>query len=68
MKGYALWTAVALLLLSSCSPKVFPVQRDTVTLVRTEIVERLVPCTVLKGTSRQLVLNSSLRNGGQGQS
>ena len=34
------------LLLSSCSPKVFPVQRDTVTLVRTEIVERLVRDTV----------------------
>lgn len=32
----------ALFLLSSCSPKVFPVQRDTVTHVRTEIVERLV--------------------------
>lgn len=46
MKGYALWTAVALLLLSSCSPKVFPVQRDTVTQVRTEIVERLVRDTV----------------------
>ncbi len=46
MKGYALWTAVALLLLSSCSPKVYPVQRDTVTQVRTEIVERLVRDTV----------------------
>ena len=34
------------LLLSSCSPKVFPVQRDTVTLVWTEIVERLVRDTV----------------------
>ena len=34
------------LLLSSCSPKVFPVQRDTVTHVRTEIVERLVRDTV----------------------
>lgn len=34
------------LLLSSCSPKVFPVQRDTVTQVRTEIVERLVRDTV----------------------
>lgn len=32
----------ALFLLSSCSPRVFPVQRDTVTQVRTEIVERLV--------------------------
>ena len=36
----------ALLLLSSCSPRVFPVQRDTVTHVRTEIVERLVRDTV----------------------
>ena len=36
----------ALFLLSSCSPKVFPVQRDTVTQVRTEIVERLVRDTV----------------------
>lgn len=36
----------ALLLLSSCSPRVFPVQRDTVTQVRTEIVERLVRDTV----------------------
>ena len=35
-----------LLLLSSCSPRVFPVQRDTVTHVRTEIVERLVRDTV----------------------
>ena len=34
------------LLLSSCSPKIYPVQRDTVTLVRTEIVERLVRDTV----------------------
>lgn len=46
MRGYALWTAVAVLLLSSCSPRVFPVQRDTVTQVRTEIVERLVRDTV----------------------
>lgn len=46
MRGYALWTAVAVLLLSSCSPKVFPVQRDTVTHVRTEIVERLVRDTI----------------------
>ena len=46
MRGYALWTAVALLLLSSCSPRVFPVQRDTVTQVRTEIVERLVRDTI----------------------
>lgn len=30
----------------SCSPKVYPVQRDTVTQVRTEIVERLVRDTV----------------------
>lgn len=30
----------------SCSPRVYPVQRDTVTLVRTEIVERLVRDTV----------------------
>ena len=36
----------ALFLLSSCSPRVFPVQRDTVTQVRTEIVERLVRDTV----------------------
>lgn len=36
----------ALFLLSSCSPRVFPVQSDTVTLVRTEIVERLVRDTV----------------------
>ena len=36
----------ALLLLSSCSPRVFPVQRDTITHVRTEIVERLVRDTV----------------------
>ena len=35
-----------MLLLSSCSPKVFPVQRDTVTQVRTEIVERLVRDTI----------------------
>ena len=36
----------ALLLLSSCSPRVFPVQRDTITHVRTEIVERLVRDTI----------------------
>ena len=36
----------ALLLLSSCSPRVFPVQRDTITQVRTEIVERLVRDTI----------------------
>ena len=35
-----------LFLLSSCSPRVFPVQRDTVTQVRTETVERLVRDTV----------------------
>lgn len=35
-----------LLIISGCSPKVFPVQRDTVTQVRTEIVERLVRDTV----------------------
>lgn len=46
MRGYALWTAVAVLLLSSCSPRVFPVQRDTVTHVRTEILERLVRDTI----------------------
>ena len=46
MRGYALWTAGAVLLLSSCSPRVFPVQRDTVTQVRTEIVERLVRDTI----------------------
>lgn len=34
------------LIISGCSPKVFPVQRDTVTQVRTEIVERLVRDTV----------------------
>ena len=37
---------LSVLLLSSCSPKVFPVQRDTVTHVRTEIVERLVRDTI----------------------
>ena len=36
----------SLLLLSSCSPRVFPVQRDTITHVRTEIVERLVRDTI----------------------
>lgn len=46
MRGYVLWAVSALLLLPSCSPKVFPVQRDTVTQVRTEIVERLVRDTV----------------------
>lgn len=34
------------LIISGCSPKVFPVQRDTITHVRTEIVERLVRDTV----------------------
>lgn len=33
-------------LLWSCSPKILPVQRDTVMLVRTEIVERLIRDTV----------------------
>ena len=46
MRGCIAWAAGAMLLLSSCSPKVFPVQRDTVTQVRTEIVERLVRDTV----------------------
>lgn len=35
-----------LLIISGCSPKIYPVQRDTVTQVRTEIVERLVRDTV----------------------
>lgn len=35
-----------LLIISGCSPKIFPVQRDTVTQVRIEIVERLVRDTV----------------------
>lgn len=34
------------LIISSCSPRVFPVQRDTVTQVRTEIVEKLVRDTI----------------------
>ena len=34
------------LIISGCSPRLFPVQRDTVTQVRTEIVERLVRDTV----------------------
>lgn len=46
MRGFVLWIAGMFFLLSSCSPKVFPVQRDTVTQVRTEIVERLVRDTV----------------------
>lgn len=33
-------------LLVSCSPKVYPVQRDTITRVHTEIVEKLVRDTV----------------------
>ena len=37
---------LAALLAVSCSPKIYPVQRDTVTLVRTEIVERLVRDTI----------------------
>lgn len=37
---------LAALLAASCSPKIYPVQRDTVTQVRTEIVERLVRDTV----------------------
>lgn len=35
-----------LLIINGCSPKIYPVQRDTVTQVRTEIVERLVRDTV----------------------
>lgn len=46
MRGCIAWAAGALLLLSSCSPRIIPVQRDTVTQVRTEIVERLVRDTV----------------------
>ena len=37
---------ITALIISGCSPRVFPVQRDTVTLVRTEIVERLVRDTI----------------------
>lgn len=37
---------LAAMLAASCSPKVYPVQRDTVTQVRTEIVERLVRDTI----------------------
>lgn len=37
---------LAAMLAASCSPKVYPVQRDTVTQIRTEIVERLVRDTV----------------------
>lgn len=46
MRGFVLWIAGMFFLLSSCSPKVYPVQRDTVTQVRTEVVERLVRDTV----------------------
>ena len=34
------------LIISGCSPRIFPVQRDTITQVRTEIVERLVRDTI----------------------
>ena len=34
------------LIIAGCSPRVFPVQRDTITQVRTEIVERLVRDTI----------------------
>lgn len=34
------------LIIAGCSPKVFPVQRDTITHVRTEIVEKLVRDTI----------------------
>lgn len=37
---------LSVLLLSSCSPRIIPVQRDTITQVRTEIVERLVRDTI----------------------
>lgn len=37
---------IAAALLWGCSPKIIPVQRDTVTLIKTEIVERLVRDTV----------------------
>ena len=37
---------LAALLAVSCSPRIYPVQRDTVTQVRTEIVERLVRDTI----------------------
>ena len=46
MRGCIAWAAGALLLLSSCSPRIIPVQRDTITQVRTEIVERLVRDTI----------------------
>lgn len=37
---------LSILIIAGCSPRVFPVQRDTVTQVRTEIVERLVRDTI----------------------
>ena len=37
---------LSILIIAGCSPRVFPVQRDTITQVRTEIVERLVRDTV----------------------
>ena len=37
---------IAAVFATSCSPRIYPVQRDTVTQVRTEIVERLVRDTV----------------------
>lgn len=37
---------IAAFLLWGCSPKIIPVQRDTVTVIKTEIVERLVRDTV----------------------
>lgn len=37
---------IAAALLWGCSPKIIPVQRDTVTVIKTEIVERLVRDTV----------------------
>ncbi len=37
---------IAAVFATACSPRIYPVQRDTVTQVRTEIVERLVRDTV----------------------
>lgn len=37
---------IAASLLWGCSPKIIPVQRDTVTVIKTEIIERLVKDTV----------------------
>ena len=37
---------LSVLIIAGCSPRVFPVQRDTITQVRTEIVERLVRDTI----------------------